>query len=204
MGGAFVEPDSSHYLCTPQIEEVMDHLAPYRIAFVGLKPGKHDFHMKVDPLFFESFPHSETDEIVGNLSVTLDKLGSRMHCEAEFKGVAKLPCDRCLEPVELTLTFSERLIVQLGELTDTDEEIWTLGPECHELDLSQPVFEWLHLNLPSRRLHDTQDECDPEIMEFLVSGSSTKSTDPHGSSADDGEDEDKDIDPRWNALKDLK
>ena len=92
-----------------------------------------------------------------------------MHCEAEFKGVAKLPCDRCLEPVELTLAFSERLIVQLGELTDTDEEIWTLGPECHELDLSQPVFEWLHLNLPSRRLHDTQDECDPEIMEFLVS-----------------------------------
>lgn len=182
----------------------MDHLAPYRIAFVGLKPGKHDFQMKVDPPFFESFPHSETDEIVGDLSVTLDKLGSRMHCEAEFKGVAKLPCDRCLEPVELTLTFSERLIVQLGELTDTDEEIWTLGPECHELNLSQPVFEWLHLNLPSRRLHETQDECDPEIMEFLVSGSNTKSTDPHGSSADDGKDEDKDIDPRWNALKDLK
>lgn len=182
----------------------MDHLAPYRIAFVGLKPGKHDFHMKVDPLFFESFPHSETDEIVGDLSVTLDKLGARMHCEAEFKGVAKLPCDRCLEPVELTLTFSERLIVQLGELTDTDEEIWTLGPECHELDLSQPVFEWLHLNLPSRRLHETQDECDPEIMEFLVSGSNAKSTDLHGSSAEDGKDEDKDIDPRWNALKDLK
>jgi len=204
MGRAFAEPDSSHYLCTPQNEEVMDHLAPYRIAFVGLKPGKHDFHMKVDPLFFESFPHSETDEIVGDLYVTLDKLGSRMHCEAEFKGVAKLPCDRCLEPVELTLAFSERLIVQLGELTDTDEEIWTLGPECHELNLSQPVFEWLHLNLPSRRLHETQDECDPEIMEFLVSGSNTKSTDPHGSSADDGKDEDKDIDPRWNALKDLK
>ena len=25
MGCAFAEPDSSHYLCTPQIEEVMDH-----------------------------------------------------------------------------------------------------------------------------------------------------------------------------------
>ncbi|MBT6162092.1 DUF177 domain-containing protein [Flavobacteriales bacterium] len=182
----------------------MNHLAPYRIAFVGLKPGKHDFQMEVDKLFFESFPHAETDEIFGNLSVTLDKLGSRIYCVADFEGFAKLPCDRCLEPVNVTLTFSERLIVQLGELTDTDEEIWTLGPECHELDISQPVFEWLHLNLPSRRLHEEQDECDPEVMDFLVDGSTRTSTDLHGSSGDSGKDEDSDIDPRWNALKDLK
>lgn len=182
----------------------MDHLAPYRIAFVGLKPGKHDFHMQVDHLFFESFPHAETDEIFGNLSVTLDKLGSRLNCVADFEGFAKLPCDRCLEPVEVKLTFSERLIVQLGALTNTDEEIWTLGSECHELDISQPVFEWLNLNLPSRRLHENQDDCDPEIMEYLAEGSKKKPADPHGSSAGDGKDEDNDIDPRWNALKDLK
>jgi uncharacterized metal-binding protein YceD (DUF177 family) len=182
----------------------MDHLAPYRIAFVGLKPGKHDFHMEVDQLFFESFPHAETDEIFGKLSVTLDKLGSRMDCVADFEGFAKLPCDRCLEPIQVALTFSERLIVQLGELTNTDEEIWTLGPECHELNLSQPVFEWLHLNLPSRRLHETQDECDPEIMNYLAGGSKQESSDLYGSSGVEGKDDDTDIDPRWNALKDLK
>ena len=182
----------------------MDHLAPYRIAFVGLKPGKHDFNMEVDQLFFESFPHAETDEIFGKLSVTLDKLGSRMDCVAEFEGFAKLPCDRCLEPVQVALAFSERLIVQLGELTSTDEEIWTLGPECHELNLSQPVFEWLHLNLPSRRIHEYQDECDPEIMNYLKAGSKHNSSDLHGSSEEKGKDDDTDIDPRWNALKDLK
>ena len=58
----------------------MDHLAPFRIPFVGLKPGQHDFQMEVDSLFFESFPSSETDQITGEAEVTIDKLGSKMDC----------------------------------------------------------------------------------------------------------------------------
>ena len=50
----------------------MDHLAPFRIPFVGLKPGQHDFQMEVDSLFFESFPSSETDQISGEAEVTID------------------------------------------------------------------------------------------------------------------------------------
>lgn len=191
------------YLCTPQNEEVVDHLAPFRIPFVGLKPGQHDFQMEVDSLFFESFPSSETDQINGLAEVTIDKLGSKMDCIVRFKGEAMLPCDRCLGDVEIPLSFHERLVVQLGEATNTEEEIWTLGPECHELDLSQPIFEWMLLHLPSRRLHASIDQCDPAMTAYL-NGEGTNSADPDGSSDDGGTDENDGIDPRWNALKDLK
>ena len=105
----------------------MDHLAPFRIPFVGLKPGQHDFQMEVDSLFFESFPSSETDQITGEAEVTIDKLGSKMDCIVRFSGDAILPCDRCLGDVQIRLSFDERLVVQLGESTNTEEEIWTLG-----------------------------------------------------------------------------
>ena len=181
----------------------MDHLALFRIPFVGLKPGQHDFQMEVDSLFFESFPSSETDQITGEAEVTIDKLGSKMDCIVRFNGAAILPCDRCLGDVQIPLSFDERLVVQLGESTNTEEEIWTLGPECHELDLSQPIFEWMHLHLPSRRLHASEDQCDPAMTAYL-NGGGTASDDPDGSSDDGGSDENDGIDPRWNALKDLK
>ena len=181
----------------------MDHLAPFRIPFVGLKPGRHDFRMEVDSLFFDSFPSSETNQIGGLADVMLDKLGSKMDCVVNFKGSATLPCDRCLADVIVDVEFTERLVVQLGETTNTEEDIWILGPECHELDISQPVFEWIHLHLPSRRVHATLDDCDSEVVAYLHANSETYS-EALGSSDGEGEDEDDGIDPRWNALKDLK
>ena len=181
----------------------MNNLAPFRIPFIGLQPGKHDFQMKVDSLFFESFPSSETDQIKGEAEVTINKLGSKMDCVVRFNGSAVLPCDRCLGDVQITLTFDEFLVVQLGESTSTEEEIWTLGPECHELDLSQPIFEWMHLHLPSRRLHASVDQCDPAMTAYLDKNR-TISAEPQRSSEDEGTDENNEIDPRWNALKHLK
>lgn len=181
----------------------MDHLALFRIPFVGLKPGLHDFQMEVDSLFFDSFPSSETNQITGLANVTLDKLGSKLDCVVAFTGEATLPCDRCLANVTLAISFEERLVVQLGETTNTEDDIWTLGSECHELDISQPVFEWIHLHLPLRRLHESFEDCDPDVAEYL-SGSSEKPSETSGSSGSGGTDENDGIDPRWNALKDLK
>ena len=77
-----------------------------------------------------------------------------------------------------------------------ENDIWTLGPELHELNLAQPVFEWIHLCLPFRRIHATLDACDPTMVDHLAQSSRK---DEKGN--DDGNDA---IDPRWNALKDLK
>lgn len=182
----------------------MDYLAPFRIPFVGLKPGKHDFDMEVDSLFFASFPYSETDQITGFVQLELDKLGSRLDCVVRFQGQASVPCDRCLEDVSIPLSFRERLVIQLGEITNLEDEIWTLGSEVHEVDLSQPIFEWIFLHLPSRRLHDNMDECDPTVTHYLNRYDESNDADTNGSSAPNGKDDDDEIDPRWNALKDLK
>ncbi|MDO7741934.1 MAG: DUF177 domain-containing protein [Flavobacteriales bacterium] len=163
---------------------------------MGLKPGKHEFQMEVDASFFDSFPFSEISKAEGMVNVILDKLGNGLDCHVNFQGLCQLPCDRCLSDLELPLTFQERLIVQLGGQTDLENDIWTLGPELHELNLAQPVFEWIHLCLPFRRVHPDLEACDPTMIDHLAQSSRK---DEKGT--DDGNDA---IDPRWNALKDLK
>lgn len=125
--------------------------------------------------------------------VELDKVGTTLDCVVELTGFCELPCDRCLGPLEMPLSFNERLVVKLGEVTDLESEVWTLGSEVHELDLSHAIFEWCHLALPNRRIHNSETDCDPDVTDRI--GWSDATNDEAG---------DDDIDPRWNALKDLK
>ena len=75
----------------------MDLLADYRIPFVGLKPGKHEFQLRVDPEFFACFPHSDVDQVHGEVLVELDKLDTTMTLRMTLAATMTAPCDRCLE-----------------------------------------------------------------------------------------------------------
>lgn len=170
----------------------MDHLAPYRIPFVGLKPGRHLFKMEVDSAFFTLFSAAELEHARGVAHVELHKIGQTLESQVQFIGKATLPCDRCLGPLEIDLDFEEQLISRLGTDTDLEGEVWVLGTEIYELDLSQPLFEWCHLHLPSKRVHAEESDCNSAFTEYLERDEPAI------------ENDDETLDPRWNALKDLK
>jgi uncharacterized protein len=60
----------------------------------------------------------------------------------------------------------------------------------HEFDVSQYLYEYIHLMLPIQKVHGTDENgnslCDPEVIRYIK------------------ETEDHHTDPRWEALKKLK
>ncbi len=170
--------------------EDMSLLADYRIPFVGLKPGKHEFQMRVDPEFFACFPHSDVDQIHGEVLVELDKLDTTMTLRLELDAQMTAPCDRCLENVSISLRESDRISVRFGDETLMEDELWILGTKEYELDMAQAIFQLVHLSKPRRLIHENEEDCDLDMTEW------------QDDSTDNGDDT-KDIDPRWAALKGL-
>lgn len=170
--------------------EDMSLLADYRIPFVGLKPGKHEFQMRVDPEFFACFPHSDVDQIHGEVLVELDKLDTTMTLRLELDAQMMAPCDRCLENVSISLRESDRISVRFGDETLMEDELWILGTKEYELDMAQAIFQLVHLSKPRRLIHENEEDCDLDMTEW------------QDDSTDNGDDT-KDIDPRWAALKGL-
>ena len=168
----------------------MSLLADYRIPFVGLKPGKHEFQMRVDPEFFACFPHSDVDQVHGEVLVELDKLDTTMTLRLELAAQLTAPCDRCLEDVSISLQGSDRISVRFGDETLMEDELWILGTKEYELDVAQAIFQLVHLSKPRRLIHEKEEDCDLDMTEW------------QDDSTDDGDDT-KDIDPRWAALKGL-
>ena len=70
----------------------------YEIAFVGLKPGEHEFNYEVDDKFFTSYGPQEFKNCKANVKLVLDKHTSFLLLKFAVGGNVDVICDRCGNP----------------------------------------------------------------------------------------------------------
>ena len=169
----------------------MNNLKDFIIQFSGLSVGNHEFEFKVRRKFFESFDYSELEEGELDILLNFDKQETMLILEFSIKGFAKVMCDRCLGDFNYQINTGQQLIVKFGEdYQELSEDIVTIPENAYEFDIAPYVYEYINLALPIQRIHpadNDESQCEADMTEKLddLSG-------------------EQQIDPRWEALKDLK
>ena len=167
----------------------MNPLANYKIPFMGLKPGNHEFQMDVDPEFFACFPESEIQSAQGILDIVLEYSVTTMTLRLSLDLTWKVPCGRCLEELSFPLQHEEQIAIRYGDETEYSDALWILGKNEFELDISQTIYEMAHVSRPTNRVHENETDCDPNMLGYTMN--------------DIEEESKKQTDPRWDALKKL-
>lgn len=180
----------------------MKALKPFDIAFVGLSNGEHEFFFTLNDDFFASFhgPEGPPAKLEGKL--TMLKKNNMLDLFFHIKGEIQLDCDRCLEPFWYSLDFNKTLYVKFGEQREEQSDDVVIIPitESH-FDVSQYFYEFVILEIPLKKVHDDSDtrvQCNKEILEKLKQYMPEKGNDSNNSP------DDKPIDARWDALKNMK
>ncbi len=168
----------------------MKTLREYNVNFAGLKDGKHQFEFPLDQKFIEGF---ETDidfeNYKGIARVELDKHSSFMEALISTKGTVTLDCDYTTEPFQQKVSNSFKLIIKFGEeFNDEDDEVLVLPQEAYQFNVAQYIYENIILSIPLKRICQ---ECAKEMEEDEEISEDTPNTKEN-------------IDPRWDALKNLK
>lgn len=164
------------------------------IPFVGLKLGKHDFEFSIGDEFFENYEYTVIHEANIKGTLELEKKESMLIGEFEIEGTVKTTCDRCGGDLDLPIQGAYRLIFKFEDEESEDESLVAIGTEAYELDTADYFYELITVSLPSRSLHE-EGECDPDVIAKL---------EEFTGAYDDEEDDEDDVDPRWDALKGLK
>lgn len=92
----------------------------------------------------------------GNLEVQLRvRLGSADTYSFRYvaSGSVLVPCDRCLEPVEISIAFEDTLYVAHGDDSDADAERILIPYSQLSYDIAWDICELTMLNLPLQRIH---------------------------------------------------
>lgn len=168
----------------------MKYLKQFTIPFSGYKLGKHRLDFKIDRKFFEHFKTDEYSDADISVDVEMNKQNSLLEFNIVAKGEVEVDCDRCGDPLRQKVKTENILFVKFGdEFIDEGEDVVVIPSTEHEYNIGQYLFENLQLSVPSRRIHPA-GKCNKEALKKLEELSLKK--------------EEKEIDPRWGALKNIK
>lgn len=176
----------------------MDKLKYYDVSFVGLKNGVHQFDFKINKEFFDLF---EFDEEFENpqLEVILifEKKDTMLDFNFKMKGNVTFNCDVTELPFQYPLKNDFHIIVKFGEdYLDEGDEIVIIPHTEHTVNVAQWIYENFMISLPVKRVH-------PKVLSGeLVTDELSKLETLQPREKDQIQDEEE-IDPRWDKLKDL-
>ena len=108
----------------------MSNRRNYDIAFVGLKPGIHEFEYDISDKFFADYQQQEFRNCIAQVKLTLDKKNGFMLLKFEVGGKLEVTCDRCGNDLPLDLWDEFNIVVKMVDdpdvMNDQEED-----PEVH-------------------------------------------------------------------------
>jgi uncharacterized metal-binding protein YceD (DUF177 family) len=146
--------------------------------------------------FFECFEKSEIETGKLEVKVVLNKKPQLLELNVRIEGYVQVICDKCLDTFNMPLKYSDDLYVKFGEsYEEIDEKVIVLKENSHNLNLSQFLYEYIHLSIPYRRVHPNDEKgnstCNAEMLSQIQEHSFE-------------EEKHEEIDPRWKGLIDFK
>lgn len=143
----------------------MDALKNFGIHFKGLKAGEHEFRYELDKSFLEAVGDEELVDVEVVANVVMTKAAAMLTFEVELDGIAIVECDRCLDELEYPIETSDTLYVKFSEEEiEFDGEVMWLNPADEEINLAGYIYESLLLALPYQRVHESVEDCNPEMI----------------------------------------
>lgn len=170
----------------------------YDIHIYKLALGHHDYRFEIKDEFFELFENELVDK--GNLviDVSLTKTETMIEMVLHIQGAVELECDRSLDYFDYPVDSHRKMIYRLGEETqELSDELMVIPKESQTINIASLLFEFIGLEVPMKKLHprfQTEEEGDEEFLEIYSSVTETE----------EEQNQEEQVDPRWEALKKLK
>ncbi|MBL7738956.1 MAG: DUF177 domain-containing protein [Chitinophagaceae bacterium] len=178
----------------------MGHRREFEIAFVGLKPGIHQYEYEIGDKFFEAFQQQDFFHCRAHVKLDLDKKSSFMLLKFEIGGTLDVTCDRCNNnlPLELWDEFNITVkMVEEPELMNSQEEdpdVYYISNGESHIDVANWIYEFINLSLPMQRScnYEKMDGpyCNKSALDVLKKMSAPK--------------EEKKENPIWKGLEKFK
>lgn len=177
----------------------MGRFDKFKIDLRGMKESSLQMEYSLDNNFFADIDGQEFQK--GTVKAVVDIRNNRDVFDFSFvmNGTVIVPCDRCLDEMEVDVEAENLLKVRLGD-TYADEGDVVVIPESEgDINLAWYLYEFIALALPTKRIH-APGKCNMEMSNKLKKHSHHVADDDY----DLDEQNEKEIDPRWESLKNLQ
>jgi uncharacterized metal-binding protein YceD (DUF177 family) len=135
----------------------MSRRREFEIAFVGLKPGIHEYNYVIDDRFFEVFQQQDFRHCKANVKLLLDKKSGFILLKFEIGGALEVTCDRCNNNLPLELWDEFNITVKMVEEPELmngqedDPDVYYISRNESHIDVANWIYEFINLSLPMQK-----------------------------------------------------
>src|SRR4028119_2348407 len=130
----------------------------YEIAFVGLKPGEHEYNYEITDKFFEPFQQQDFTNCHAKVPLTFDKKTGFMLLKFDIDGKADVNCDRCGNDLTLQLWEEFNLVVKMVDNpvemneNDDDPDVYYISHTESHISVEDWIYEFINLSIPLQKM----------------------------------------------------
>lgn len=149
----------------------------FDIAFVGLKPGVHEFVYEIDDKFFVPYQEQDFKNCSARVKLSLDRKSGFMLLKFEIGGTLEVICDRCGNTLPLELWDEFNIVVkmveepQLMNEQEEDPDVYYISRGESHLHVADWIYEFINLSIPMQRMCTEEEmggpHCNQEVLAML-------------------------------------
>ena len=172
-----------------------DLKSEFSLPLKGLKDGLHDFKFQIENAFFDTYEQSLVKKGSFQVSLSLEKKPSLMVLDFDIEGYFHVPCDRCLKPIDIPLEAAEQYLVKYADEEMINEEVVYIQRDTQNLNVSDLIYEMIHLHLPLINTKDCEGEAYQDCDEVMLA---------HLNNENSNQIDQEDGNDIWGDLKNIK
>ena len=164
-----------------------------KIDLKSLKEEETSLEFDLDDTYFEALDDAEVKKGSLHVSVSIRKATGFFELLFHTAGTVIIPCDRCLDDMDLPVETENRLVVKLGSEYSEEDDVIVVPENEGILDMSWLIYEFVALVIPIRHVH-APGKCNAAMTKTLEELSADRSSDEESAQPTDS---------RWDKLKTL-
>lgn len=174
----------------------MGKFTAYKVQLAQLGDGHHGQDFVVDTEFFKNMERPDIHKADVKVHLDLEKRHDVYDCMFHCKGIVEVPCDRCLDPLEIEIDTDYHIIVKYGEsYNDESDEILVIPESNTYLNVAYMLYDTIVLCIPLRHVHPL-GKCNRAMLAALSKHRSASAGDGEDAADDDDSYSDPgDVDP---------
>ena len=180
----------------------------YNVDLKNLTPGVHEFEYLLENKCFVDIDGDQVQKGKVKVHLTVKRSSVMFEMNFQMEGAVMVPCDRCLDDMELPISSSDKLMVKFGhEYAEEGENLIVIPEEEGEINVAWFMYEFIALSIPMKHVH-APGKCNKAMTSKLSKHLKTNANEDSDEVFDTGGDDivieeevEEQIDPRWNELK---
>lgn len=179
----------------------------YNINLKDMKADTQVFDFVLDDAYFQKIDSPEVQH--GNVSVKVTVVRKATSFELQFvlDGHVIVQCNRCLDDMEQSVSYKEKLQVKFGDKFDEIDEIVIVPESDGAINVAWFLYEFIVLNIPIKHVHP-QGDCNKTMVSKLRKHIARHKDEDDEPDMDFEDDEDYiadevPTDPRWDGLQNI-